>query len=161
MSKMYSDKVMDHFTNPRNVGVMQEADAVGEVGNPACGDVMKIFIKVDGEKKISDISFQTFGCASAIACSSMVTELAKGKTIDDAEQITRKDIADALDGLPPVKMHCSNLGADALRLAIQKYKLTHGLPVKMGLECQQHGDCDACNHDDHGAECSACREENH
>ncbi len=119
---MYSDKVMDHFRNPRNAGVIENPDAVGEVGNPSCGDVMKIYLKIDIENKIEDIKFQTFGCASAIACSSMVTELAMNKHIDEAEKISRKDIADALGGLPPLKMHCSNLGADALQEAIKYYR---------------------------------------
>ncbi|HHW08128.1 MAG TPA: Fe-S cluster assembly scaffold protein NifU [Clostridia bacterium] len=117
---MYSEKVMDHFINPRNVGEIENADGVGEVGNPTCGDIMKITIKVENNI-ITDIKFKTFGCGAAVATSSMVTELAKGKTLDEAKQITRKDVADALDGLPPNKMHCSNLAADALRLAIDDY----------------------------------------
>ncbi|MFW9946202.1 MAG: Fe-S cluster assembly scaffold protein NifU [Promethearchaeota archaeon] len=122
---MYSEKVMDHFRNPRNMGEMKDADAVGEYGNPVCGDLMYIYIKVkeeNGEEILDDISFQTFGCAAAIATSSMITELAKGKTLDDAIKITRNDVADSLDGLPPIKMHCSNLAADALHDAIDKYK---------------------------------------
>ena len=118
---IYSDKVMDHFKNPRNMGEMEDADAVGEVGNPTCGDLMYIYIKVKDDK-IDDISFQTFGCGAAIATSSMVTEMAKGKTLDEALEITRKDVADALDGLPPIKMHCSNLAADGLHKAIEKYR---------------------------------------
>ena len=118
---MYTDKVMEHFKNPRNMGEMKDADAVGEVGNPTCGDLMYIYIKVKDDK-IDDISFQTFGCGAAIATSSMVTEMAKGKTLDQALTITRKDVADALDGLPPIKMHCSNLAADGLHLAIENYK---------------------------------------
>jgi len=118
---MYSEKVMDHFMNPRNVGEMKDADGIGEVGNPTCGDLMKIFIKVKGNV-ITDIKFQTFGCGAAIATSSMVTELAKGKTLDDALKLTRKDVADELDGLPPIKMHCSNLAADALKAAIEDYR---------------------------------------
>lgn len=116
---------MDHFRNPRNMGKLKDADAVGEYGNPVCGDLMFIYIKVkeeDGEEILDDISFQTFGCAAAIATSSMITELAKGKTLDEAINITRDDVADSLDGLPPIKMHCSNLAADALRDAIKKYK---------------------------------------
>ena len=112
---------MDHFRNPRNMGEMKNADAIGEVGNPICGDLMFIYIKVK-ENKIEDISFQTFGCAAAIATSSMITELAKGKTLDDANKITRDDVANSLDGLPPIKMHCSNLAADALKDAIKKYR---------------------------------------
>ncbi len=125
---LYSEKVMEHFKNPRNMGEMKDADAVGEVGNPVCGDLMYIYIKVgkeNGKEIIKDISFQTFGCAAAIATSSMITELAKGKTLDEAIKITRKDVADALDGLPPIKMHCSNLAADGLRTAIENYRKKH------------------------------------
>ncbi len=118
---MYSEKVMDHFKNPRNMGEIPDADAIGEVGNPTCGDLMYIYLKIENDK-IKDISFQTFGCGAAVATSSMITELAKGKSLDDALKITRQDVADALDGLPPVKMHCSNLAADALHAAINKYK---------------------------------------
>lgn len=117
---MYSEKVMDHFSNPRNVGEIEDADGVGQVGNPVCGDVMKLTIKVD-DGKISDVKFKTFGCGAAVATSSMVTELVKGKTIDEALAISNKAVADALDGLPPQKMHCSNLAADALHLAIDDY----------------------------------------
>lgn len=116
---------MDHFRNPRNMGEMKDADAVGEVGNPVCGDLMYIYIKVEeknGVEIIKDISFQTFGCAAAIATSSMITELAKGKTLDDAIRISRNDVADSLDGLPPIKLHCSNLAADGLQDAIKKYR---------------------------------------
>ncbi|MHA2037012.1 MAG: Fe-S cluster assembly scaffold protein NifU [Promethearchaeota archaeon] len=122
---MYSEKVMEHFKNPRNMGEMKDADSVGEVGNPTCGDLMYIYIKVkeeDGKEIIDDISFQTFGCAAAIATSSMVTEMAKGKTLDEGLEITRGDVAENLDGLPPIKMHCSNLAADGLHLAIEKYR---------------------------------------
>lgn len=122
---MYSEKVMDHFTNPRNVGEMEDADGIGEEGNPVCGDAMKIFIKVK-DNVITDLKFKTFGCASAIAVSSMVTELAKGMTIDEAMKITKSSLADALDGLPPQKMHCSNLGADALHKAIEDYRSKQG-----------------------------------
>jgi len=117
----YSKKVMEHFMNPRNVGVIENPDGYGKVGNPVCGDVMEIFIKVKDEK-ISDIKFRTFGCGSAIATSSMVTELAKGKPVDEAVKITRGDVASELDGLPAQKMHCSNLAADALHEAIKDYK---------------------------------------
>jgi nitrogen fixation NifU-like protein len=116
---------MEHFRNPRNMGEMKDADSVGEVGNVTCGDLMYIYIKVkeeNGHEVIEDISFQTFGCAAAIATSSMVTEMAKGKTLDDAMEITRADVADSLDGLPPIKMHCSNLAADGLHIAIEKYR---------------------------------------
>lgn len=122
--KMYSEKVMDHFMNPRNLGELENADGVGEVGNPTCGDLMKIFIKVENDK-IIDIKFQTFGCGAAIATSSMVTELAKGKSLDEALEITRDDVATNLEGLPPLKMHCSNLASDALRAAIEDYRKRH------------------------------------
>lgn len=118
---MYSKKLMDHFQNPRNVGEMPDADGVGEEGNPTCGDMMKLFIKVEGDR-IVDAKFQTFGCGAAIGVSSMITEMAKGKTLDEAMAITKESVADALDGLPPQKMHCSNLGADALRKAIEDYR---------------------------------------
>ena len=116
----YSKKVMDHFLNPRNVGEIEKADGYGKVGNPVCGDLMEMYIKVE-DNKITDIKFKTFGCGSAIATSSMVTELAMGKTVEDALEITRKDVADELDGLPSQKMHCSNLAADALHAAIKDY----------------------------------------
>ncbi|HDH53064.1 MAG TPA: Fe-S cluster assembly scaffold protein NifU [Nitrospirae bacterium] len=122
---MYSEKVMDHFTNPRNVGEMEDADGIGSEGNPVCGDAMKIFIKVKDDV-ITDVKFQTFGCGAAIAVSSMVTEMAKGMTLDEALKITKSSLADALDGLPPQKMHCSNLGADALHKAIEDYKNKQG-----------------------------------
>jgi len=117
---MYSQKVMEHFKNPRNMGEIPDADGVGTVGNPICGDMMKIFIKVK-DNRLEDVKFKTFGCGAAIATSSMITELAKGKTIDKAMKITRADVADALEGLPPIKMHCSNLAADGLRAAIEDY----------------------------------------
>jgi nitrogen fixation NifU-like protein len=117
---MYSEKVLDHFRNPRNVGEIPDADGVGTVGNPVCGDLMSVYIKVK-DKRISDVKFKTFGCGAAIATSSMITELAKGKTIEEALKITRKDVADSLGGLPPIKMHCSNLAADALHAAINDY----------------------------------------
>lgn len=118
---MYSEKVLDHFKNPRNVGEIKDADGVGSVGNPVCGDMMTMYIKVKDDK-IDDIKFKTYGCGAAIATSSMTTELAKGKTIDEAMNISRQSVAEALDGLPPVKMHCSNLAADALHEAIKNYK---------------------------------------
>ncbi|KAB2822783.1 MAG: Fe-S cluster assembly scaffold protein NifU [Candidatus Dadabacteria bacterium] len=118
---MYSDKVMDHFMNPRNVGEIPDADGVGMEGNPTCGDVMKIFIKVEGDK-IVDAKFKTFGCGASIAVSSMVTEMIKGRTIDEALAISKETVANELGGLPPQKMHCSNLGADALKKAIDDYR---------------------------------------
>jgi len=120
---MYSEKVIDHFTNPRNMGEPKKWDAVGKVGNPVCGDIMYIYIKVDKTKDtIEDIGFKTMGCAAAIATSSMITELAKGRKLDDALKIGRDNVADALDGLPPIKMHCSNLAADGLHKAIENYR---------------------------------------
>jgi len=117
---MYTEKVMEHFKNPRNVGEIPDADGVGTVGNPVCGDLMTIYIKVK-DNHLTDIKFKTFGCGSAIATSSMITELAKGKTLEEAMRITRANVADSLGGLPPVKMHCSNLAADALHAAIEDY----------------------------------------
>jgi len=117
---MYSEKVMDHFMNPRNVGVIEDPDGVGKEGNPICGDLMEIFIKVKDDR-IADIKFRTFGCGAAIATSSMATEMVKGKTIEEAMEITNKAVAEALDGLPPIKMHCSNLAADAIHAALEDY----------------------------------------
>jgi len=117
---MYSEKVMEHFRNPRNMGEIPDADGIGTVGNPVCGDMMEIHIKVKANR-IDDIKFKTFGCGAAIATSSMVTELAKGKTLEEAKKITRADVADSLGGLPKTKMHCSNLAADALHKAIEDY----------------------------------------
>lgn len=117
----YSEKVIDHMRNPRNVGELKDADGIGRVGNAVCGDIMSVFIKVKNNL-ITDIKFQTMGCGAAIATSSIITELAKGKTIEDALKITRQDVADALGGLPPIKMHCSNLAADALHEAIHDFK---------------------------------------
>ena len=121
MAPAYSEKVLEHFRNPRNVGELENPDGVGIEGNPVCGDLMEIHIKVENDR-ITDIKFKTFGCGSAIATSSMVTELAKGKTLDEALRITRQDVADELDGLPKQKMHCSNLAADALHRAIEDYR---------------------------------------
>jgi nitrogen fixation protein NifU and related proteins len=165
---IYSQVVMDHFKNPRNVGVIEDADGVGEVGNPLCGDMMTIYLKVN-DNRIDDIKFQTFGCGSAIAVSSMLTEIAKGKTLDEARKITNKDVADALEGLPKNKLHCSNLGADALQLAIKDYEdrkagITRPEPVRKDEHEHTHGEqcrcpycdieisekasfCDACQHE--------------
>ena len=118
---MYSEKVMEHFANPHNVGEIPNADGIGKVGNPQCGDVMWLYIKVK-DNIITDIKFKTFGCGAAIATSSMITELARGKTLEEAKKISRQDVADSLDGLPPTKMHCSNLASDALREAIKDYE---------------------------------------
>jgi len=125
MADLYGEKVMDHFTNPRNVGELKNADGVGMTGNPTCGDIMKIYLKVgekDGQEIIEDVKFQTFGCGAAVATSSMVTEMVMGKTLDEAEKISNAAVAEALGGLPPVKMHCSNLAANALHEAIQDYR---------------------------------------
>ena len=121
----YSEKVMDHFQNPRNVGEIKDADGVGEIGNPTCGDMMTFYVKVK-DNKLEDVKFKTFGCGAAIAVSSMVSEMAKGKTIDEAMKITNASVAQELGGLPPNKMHCSNLGADALHRAIEDYKKKQG-----------------------------------
>ena len=118
---MYSEKVMEHFANPRNVGEIPDADGVGEVGNPDCGDIMKIYIKVK-DNIIEDIKFKTFGCGAAIATSSMVTEMAKGKSLEEALKLSNKQVAEALGGLPPIKMHCSNLAADALQAAVNDFR---------------------------------------
>ncbi|MEK6726000.1 MAG: Fe-S cluster assembly scaffold protein NifU [Deltaproteobacteria bacterium] len=118
---MYSEKVMDHFRNPRNMGEMENPDGVGKVGNPVCGDMMELYIKVENDV-ITDVKFMTFGCGAAIATSSMVTELVKGKTLDEALKISNATVAEALDGLPPVKMHCSVLAEDALKGAIEDYR---------------------------------------
>ena len=121
MEDMYTEKVKDHFLNPRNVGEIKNPDGFGKVGNPVCGDVMAIYIKVK-DNRIVDIKFKTFGCVAAVATSSVLTEMVKGKKIDEALKITRNDVANELGGLPAIKMHCSNLAADALREAIKDYK---------------------------------------
>jgi nitrogen fixation NifU-like protein len=118
---MYTDKVMDHFSNPRNAGVIENADGIGEVGNPVCGDMMAFYIKVKDDK-LDDVKFQTFGCVAAIAVSSIVSEMAKGKSLKEAKLITKKTVTESLDGLPKEKMHCSNLGAEALAKAIKDYE---------------------------------------
>jgi len=139
-STSYSEKVLDHFRNPRNVGEIEDADGVGKVGNPVCGDLMWIYIKVGkndkGEEIIEDIKFKTFGCGSAVSTSSMVTEMAKGLTLDKAYDITRQNVADELDGLPPIKMHCSNLAADALKAAIDNYRTGAEPDVEIATSCQ-------------------------
>ena len=133
---MYSKKVMDHFMNPRNVGEIEDADGVGQVGNAKCGDIMRMYLKIkDGV--ISDVKFKTFGCGAAVATSSMATELIKGKKIEEALLVTNQAVAEALDGLPPIKMHCSNLAEEAIRAAINDYKKRNGMPV-------DHKNCDGC-----------------
>jgi nitrogen fixation NifU-like protein len=124
---MYTEKVMDHFSNPRNVGEIKDADGVGEVGNPVCGDMMSFYIKVEDDR-IVDVKFKTFGCVAAISVSSMVSEMAMGKTLQEVKSITNKSVAEALDGLPKEKMHCSNLGAEALSKAIEDYERRSGKP---------------------------------
>ena len=137
---MYSEKVMDHFQNPRNVGVLADADGVGQVGNPVCGDMMTFYIRVMGNR-LADVKFQTFGCGAAIAVSSMVSEMAIGKTLEEAMAITNEVVAEELGGLPKNKLHCSNLGADALHAAIQNYKdrqVGFAAPAKTVKEHEGH-----------------------
>lgn len=129
---MYSDKVVDHFTNPRNVGKIENASGIGEVGNPVCGDIMKMFLKIE-EGKIVDVKFKTFGCGAAVATSSMATELVKGKSIYEALQVTNKAVMEALDGLPPVKVHCSLLAEEAIHAALWDYAEKHHIKIE-GLE---------------------------
>ncbi|MCX7709659.1 MAG: Fe-S cluster assembly scaffold protein NifU [Clostridia bacterium] len=133
---MYSEKVMDHFMNPRNVGEIEDADGVGQVGNAKCGDIMKMYLKIDNNV-IVDAKFKTFGCGAAVATSSMATELVVGKTVEEALKITNKAVAEALDGLPPAKMHCSNLAEEAINAAIEDYKRRNGL-------LDESNDCTAC-----------------
>ena len=142
---MYSDKVMDHFTNPRNVGEIEGADGVGEVGNAKCGDIMKIYLKVE-DNIIQDVKFKTYGCGSAIASSSMATEMIKGKTVQETLNLTNKAVAEALDGLPPVKMHCSVLAEQAIKKALQDYALKNNLTIE-GLTDVEFDD-DHDHHDD-------------
>jgi len=138
---LYSDKVMDHFRNPRNVGVIENADGVGEVGNAKCGDIMKIYLKIDDDV-ITDVKFETFGCGSAIASSSMATELIKGKPVAEAMQLTNKAVAEALDGLPPHKLHCSVLAEEAIKKALEDYYVKHDIPYDSGL----FPSCENCDH---------------
>ena len=137
---LYSEKVMDHFTHPRNVGVIENADGVGEVGNVKCGDIMKIYLKIDNNT-ITDAKFETFGCGSAIASSSMATELIKGKPLDEAMSLTNKAVAEALDGLPAYKMHCSVLAEEAIRAAIKDYFDKHGIPYDETKFAAAHCSC--------------------
>ena len=130
MADMYTEKVRELFLNPKNMGMIKDADAIGEVGNPACGDIMKLYLKVEGDI-IKDVKFKTFGCAAAIATSSKITEMAIGKTLDEAYAITMKDVAEELGGLPKLKMHCSSLAESALRLAIEEYWKKHGMEDKI------------------------------
>lgn len=139
---MYSDKVWDHFSNPRNVGEIADADGVGEVGNATCGDIMKIYLKIDKDV-ITDVKFKTFGCGAAIATSSMATEMIKGKPVSEALKLTNKAVVEALDGLPPVKMHCSVLAEEALRSAISDYYKRLGKDPAEILGCD--ADCETCH----------------
>ena len=140
---LYSEKVMDHFQNPRNVGKLEDADGIGEVGNAKCGDIMRIYIKVDPKTQvITDVKFNTFGCGSAIASSSMATEMIKGKPLSEALALTNKAVVEALDGLPAHKLHCSVLAEEAVRAAVRDYYEKQGLPVSEELTCS--GDCGHC-----------------
>lgn len=150
---MYSEKVMDHFANPRNVGEIENADGVGEVGNAKCGDIMKIFLKIDNDV-ISDVKFNTFGCGAAIATSSMATEMIMGKTIDEALQLTNKAVTEALGGLPPVKLHCSVLAEEAVKTAVQDYYARQGkeLPEELRPRSDDHCEHASCEVSD----CVSC-----
>ena len=141
---LYSEKVMDHFRNPRNVGVIEDADGVGEVGNPVCGDIMKIYLKINDEQVIDDVKFETFGCGSAIASSSMATELIKGKPLSEALQLTNKAVTEALDGLPPHKLHCSVLAEEAIKSAVKNYYDNNGIEYDPADFPEEH-DCEACH----------------
>ena len=146
---MYSEKVMDHFSHPRNVGVIEDANAVGQVGNLKCGDIMKIYMKIENGI-IEDIKFQTFGCGAAVATSSMATELVKGKPIEEALKLTNSAVVEALEGLPPVKIHCSVLAEEAIKSAIADYYRRQGIDPTPYIGCT--GDCAACHHDHDYAE---------
>lgn len=138
---LYSEKVMDHFRNPRNIGVIEDADGVGEVGNAKCGDIMKIYLKI-ADDKIEDVKFETFGCGSAIASSSMATEMIKGKPLSEALEVSNKAVAEALDGLPPHKLHCSVLAEEAIKAAVKDYYDKHGV----SYDEKQLSGCDGCCH---------------
>ena len=141
---LYSEKVMDHFKNPRNVGVIENADGVGEIGNAKCGDIMKIYLQIDKESNIiTDVKFETFGCGSAIASSSMATEMIKGHSIDEALGLTNKAVAEALDGLPAHKLHCSVLAEEAVKMAIKDYYDKNGIEYDKTLFCE--GECPHCH----------------
>jgi nitrogen fixation protein NifU and related proteins len=144
---MYSDKVMDHFMNPRNVGEIENANGIGEVGNPQCGDIMRIYLKVENNMLV-DVKFKTFGCGSAIASSSMATELIKGKSLEDAWTLTNVAVAEALDGLPPIKMHCSVLAEEAIHKAINNYR--EGAGLELWEDKFSHGGGDHDHGHDHG-----------
>lgn len=146
---MYTEKVMAHFSNPKFVGEIPDADGVGQEGNPVCGDIMKIYLKVE-DGRIADIKFKTFGCGAAIATSDMVCEMVLGKTLDEALRVSNQAVAEALDGLPPNKLHCSNLAADALHRAIEDYYARHGGPAPAPREATAHACCGE------EAECAGC-----
>ncbi len=143
---LYSEKVLDHFSNPRNVGEIENADGVGEVGNAKCGDIMKIYLKIDNDI-ITDVKFKTFGCGAAVATSSMATVMIKGKTVDEALKLTNAAVAEALDGLPPVKMHCSVLAEEAVKAALKDYYNRQGVEVDFGSSCS--GCCGECSAEHH------------
>lgn len=139
---LYSEKVMDHFKNPRNVGIIEDADGIGEVGNPKCGDIMKIYLKIE-DGIIRDVKFETFGCGSAIASSSMATEMIKGKPISEALEVTNKAVAEALDGLPPHKMHCSVLAEEAIKAALKDYYDKNGIEYDPSI-FPEESSCEHC-----------------
>ena len=141
---MYTEKVMDHFQNPRNVGEIPDASGVGTVGNAKCGDIMKIYMKIDKNQVITDVKFKTFGCGAAIATSSMATELVKGKTITEALELTNRAVVEALEGLPPAKLHCSVLAEEAIHAAIEDYAKKEGITLPEGKSCS--GCCGSCHH---------------
>ena len=143
---MYSEKVMDHFANPRNVGELENANAIGQVGNAKCGDIMKIYMVIEDET-IKEVSFKTFGCGAAVATSSMATEMVKGKTIEEALKLTNKAVMEALDGLPPAKVHCSVLAEEAINAAIADYYERQGIEPKVKIKC--NGCCSECHAHDH------------
>ncbi len=144
---MYSEKVLDHFSNPRNVGELEGANAVGQVGNPKCGDIMKMYMKIENDI-ITDVSFKTFGCGAAVATSSMATEMVKGKTVEEALKLTNRAVAEALDGLPPEKLHCSVLAEEAIKSAVADYYKRQGKDPGELAHCS--GDCkNCCSHGSH------------
>ncbi|PYG87454.1 nitrogen fixation NifU-like protein [Ruminiclostridium sufflavum DSM 19573] len=145
---MYSEKVMDHFTNPRNVGEIEDANGIGQVGNAKCGDIMKMYLKIE-DNIVVDAKFKTFGCGAAVATSSMATELVIGKTVEEAMKVTNKAVAEALDGLPPQKMHCSNLAEEAIAAALEDYRRKNGEAPNEAIDCT--GCCCGCGHS-HGFE---------
>ncbi|MBE6953933.1 MAG: Fe-S cluster assembly scaffold protein NifU [Ruminococcaceae bacterium] len=146
---MYTEKVMDHFANPRNVGELKDANAVGQVGNMKCGDIMKIYMKIENDI-IEDVKFQTFGCGAAVATSSMATEMVKGKPISEALKLTNSAVVEALEGLPPAKIHCSVLAEEAIKSALADYYRRQGIDPTPIVGCT--GDCDACHAHAHEAE---------